>query len=298
MRKYFLFTALLVLAFVISIAGLRTGVVQAKSWGFTNADFCGTFGSQWTGSVYFPTAPFNQLNGPYAMLGRVAADGLGKMSAKFIECYNGTILRSEATGTYSVKPDGTLIMLFSYVLPGVGSFTLEVTGILFDEGRQARVTCSKIIDPPVPAGFTGMAATSTLIKQGKSWGWSDADWNGSFANRSSGVIALPAQHPLALLNGPFAMVGRVTSDGRGGFAGNTLISFNGSMSQQLVTGAYTVSPDGTLKTTVKAPQLTLIYDGILVDGGNQLYLLLTELPGVGLPAGYTGVTWTEIHSRQ
>lgn len=298
MRSYLVCAVLAALVLVAVISIIGPTVVQAKNWGFTNADFNGTYGSQWTGSVFFPTPPFSSLNGPYSLLGRVAADGRGNLSAKWIECYNGTIIPATGSGTYTVKSDGTLIMNVSYELPSVGTLSLEMTGVLFDDGRQARLMASKIIQPEVPAGFTGMTATTTLVRQGRSWGWTDGDWTGSYAARASGTIALPAQHPLAILNGPFAAIGRITVDGRGNYAGTVLTSLNGFVSEEPATGAYEVGPDGWIKLTVQGATLTLIYDGVLLDGGNQAYLLLTEVPGAGLPAGFTGITWVEIDARQ
>ncbi len=269
---------------------------NAKNWGYTNADFSGSYASQWTGTVNFAGGPLAALNGPYGLVGRVVADGNGNLAAKFIESYNGTIMRNAGTGTYGVASDGTLKMVLTYPAP-TGRITFETSGVLFDEGKQVRLIPTAITEPPLPPGYVGMAATASLTRQAKSWGWSAADLCGSYSARYSGTIMLPEGHPLALLNGPFAMVGRTTADGQGAGQATVVESFNGFVFPTATVAAYTVSEDGWVKVT-QVGEVTLVLEGVLSESGSQVYLMLTELPGAGLPANYVGATMTGIEVRQ
>lgn len=268
----------------------------AKNWGYTNADFSGSYASQWTGTVNFAGGPLAAMNGPYGLVGRVVADGNGNLTARFIESYNGVIRRNAGVGTYEVASDGTLKMVLTYPAPN-GQFTFEADGVLFDEGKQVRLIPTAITQPPLPPGYVGMAATASLTRQAKSWGWSEADFCGSYSASYSGTIALPSAHPLATLNGPFAMVGRTTPDCQGSGHATAVESFNGFVFPAETVTTYTVSEDGWVKV-IQVGEVTLVFEGALSESGGQVYLMLTELPGAGLPENYVGATMTGIEVRQ
>ncbi len=295
MRKYFLIAMFTVLALTIGISNFRGGSVQAKNWGFTNGDFSGTYGILWSGSVAYPTPPWSDLNGPYGVVALLTSDGQGNFTSKLVSCYSGKIIRGTGAGTYSVQPDGTLV-ISNTVTTAVGKTSIELTGVIFDNGKQVNLLTTKVVG--APEGFTGITATATMMKQGKAYDWSNADWAGSYAASVAGTITLPAAHPLAYLNGPLAGISRFAADGQGSYTGTFITSIGGSVSSEKGKAEFTIAPDGWLKLTFHGETLTLIYDGVIMDNGNQVFLLLTEIPGLGLPAGFTGITWTEIDSRQ
>jgi hypothetical protein len=295
--------ALVITLLSLSYISLKTPTVLAKTWGFTNADFSGVYGSQWTGSINFPALPFSALNGPYALLGRLVSDGQGAITARFIESYNGQIARNEGKGAYTVRPNGTLTMMVSYVTSALGKITFEAEGVLFDDGRQVRLQLTKWVEPALPPGFTGMVATGSLMRQAKSWGWTNADITGSYASRYTGTVSLPAQHPLSILNGPMAIVGRSAMDSEGNVKADEVLCFNGAINRLTNVATLAVNQDGTLRQVVPVDfgalgKATLVFDGVLTDMGNQVFLMLTDLLGVGLPPGYTGVVMAGIEIRQ
>jgi hypothetical protein len=136
--------------------------------GYRNADFYGSFASQWTGTSNFPVpagSPFSALNGPYCLTGRVVADGRGGLTGSVIDTYNGTQFSYSFQGTYQVSPDGTVTLFVVADLTPFGKFPLVVYGVLFDNCKQVRVT---LLGKPVtglPYSQVGGIAVGTLWKQ-------------------------------------------------------------------------------------------------------------------------------------
>jgi hypothetical protein len=282
---------------ILCCALLPQSSVFAKNWGYTNADLAGSYASQWTGTVNFPAGPMAAYNGPYALVGRLVADGNGNVTAKTITSFNGTIVRNAGAGTYTVNSDGTFKMTMTFPTSEGGRNVIQNDGVLFDEGRQIRLMLSAFLEPALPPGYVGMSTSAILTRQSKSWGWSEADFCGSYAARYTGTIALPEGHPLSLLNGAFVMVGRTTADCQGSGSGSVTESFNGVVVSSDTVSMYNVSEDGWIKVT-QVGEVTLVFEGVLSESGGQVYLMLTELPGAGLPAGYVGATMTGIETRQ
>ncbi|MGB7624145.1 MAG: hypothetical protein WBN92_17500 [Terriglobia bacterium] len=136
--------------------------------GYRDADFYGSFASQWTGTTNLPvpaSSPLSALNGPYCATGRVVADGRGGLTGSLIETYNGTQFQYSFQATYQVHPDGTLTVSGVIDLAPFGKFPLVIYGVLFDNCKQVRAT---LLGKPVtglPYFQVAGTAVGTLWKQ-------------------------------------------------------------------------------------------------------------------------------------
>lgn len=133
---------------------------------FSNRSLRGAYIAQSTGTTNFPIPPLSDLNGPSAITGRLVADGYGNMSGTAVQIRNGVLMSMEVTGTYEVEEDGT----FSTTVVGetpLGPLSVEYYGVLFDGGKQAKLTAVAVNIPGIsfPPGFVGMTATGSLVRQ-------------------------------------------------------------------------------------------------------------------------------------
>jgi hypothetical protein len=156
-------TGILILLCLAAAADLRTPSTHAKTWGFTNSDLCGSYASQLSGTVNFPAAhPWSMLNGPYALTGRVTADGLGNAEGTVYDNYNGLLIPYSWTGTYEVNRDGTVNLTATADMPGIGTLSLIMFGVLCEEGKQMRLMW---IGPTFAPGRVGATITGSWTRQ-------------------------------------------------------------------------------------------------------------------------------------
>ncbi len=157
------FGSVVVLLTVI-LAALPISSTRAKDSNFSNQDLRGAYVAQGTGTAAFPPDhPFSVLNGPMATIGRFVADGCGNISGFAVQVNNGAVGRQLFTGTYSVEADGS----FSVTMVGdtaFGTLAVEYSGVLFDEGKQAKVM-QVGIPGVLPQGLAGITYTGTFIRQ-------------------------------------------------------------------------------------------------------------------------------------
>jgi hypothetical protein len=66
---------------------------------------------------------------------------------------------------YRVSEDGTIILSFERNYPGIGPVTFEMEGILFDEGRQARMTVTGLTGAGLQDDNAGMTIVGTIVRQ-------------------------------------------------------------------------------------------------------------------------------------
>jgi hypothetical protein len=151
---------------------LKTPSTHAKGIWFSNWDLRGSWASQLSGTVVFPTSlPGSALNGPYCLTGRVEADGFGAVQGTVYENYNGLLLNYSWQGTYQVNKDGTLTL--SAVLDLGGSpYPLKMFGVICDEGKQVRLTQIGptmgdllITAPGVPPNLLGSVIVGSWVRQ-------------------------------------------------------------------------------------------------------------------------------------
>ena len=130
-----------------------------------NHNLRGVYIAQSTGTTNFPP-PLSDLNGPYAITGRMVADGHGNLSGFAIQIRNGMVMSMPFTGTYEVEEDGTVWATVTGETP-LGQLSVEYYGILFDGGKQAKVTAVAVSIPgiPFPPGFVGMTTTGSFVRQ-------------------------------------------------------------------------------------------------------------------------------------
>ncbi len=106
---------------------------------FNNHHLRGNYASQLTGTMNFPEEhPLYQFNGPYALTGRVSADGKGYAWGNVIESYNGMLVNYSWEGTYEVNPDGTVLIELIWEMGGVESL-VQMFGVLCENGKRMRL---------------------------------------------------------------------------------------------------------------------------------------------------------------
>ena len=134
-RNIILFAMALIALNCIGFLLLRTPSTRAQSRSYTESDVWGHYASQLTGSVNVPTNhPWYAFNGPYALTGKVFADGQGNAKGTVYDNYNGLILNYSWEGTYKVSKDGTLYLTAMADLGAIGKLSLDMFGVLCDEG--------------------------------------------------------------------------------------------------------------------------------------------------------------------
>jgi len=138
-------TTLLTCISLVSIAFgalmfLRVPLTNAGQRRYSNSCLWGTYASQLTGTMVFPsTSPMAFLNGPYCLTGTVDLDGQGNAQGTVYENYNGLLLNYSWTGTYQVNVDGTVKLSANINLFGQ-AFPLVMFGVICDGGKQVRLT--------------------------------------------------------------------------------------------------------------------------------------------------------------
>jgi len=164
MRRPFVLFGSAVVLLTLMLVALPTSSTRAKDSNFSNQDLRGAYVAQGTGTAAFPPAhPFSVLNGPMATTGRFVADGCGNISGFAVQVNNGAVGRQSFTGTYNVEGDGS----FSVTMIGdtaFGTLAVEYSGVLFDEGKQAKVT-EVGIPGVLPQGLAGITYIGSFIRQ-------------------------------------------------------------------------------------------------------------------------------------
>ena len=104
---------------------------------------------------------------------------------------------------------------------------------------------------------------------------SNSTLHGNYAQKGTGVITAPPDQA-----GPFANVGTLNFDGKGGLTGNLVVSQNGATSQVTETGTYTVNSDCTGTYTVQIDPFGFTSQAFFAidEGGNEVQIIATD-PG-------------------
>jgi hypothetical protein len=170
MKRWMVAVALLSCAAVmIFTLGNAIDTAHAKHWGYSNADFMGCYAVQLTGHYVFPAdSPLAALNGPFAVNGRVCADGQGRIRKTLISNFNGQVYRAEnVESSYEVRVDGTFTETFVTPFFGGAVATITYEGVLLSEGDEARMLVSgfSISGVPPRPGQVGMVIAGSLKRQ-------------------------------------------------------------------------------------------------------------------------------------
>jgi hypothetical protein len=125
------------------------------------------------------------------------------------------------------------------------------------------------------AAVTVLALAMSLTAQAQDKGCSNATLRGSYAQTGSGVITAPPDQA-----GPFANVGTLVFDGKGGLAGTLVANSNGSSSPATETGTYTVNSDCTGAYTVQIAPFGITSQAFFAidSNGDELEIIVTD-PG-------------------
>lgn len=156
----FLFAVFAVFA---ALLALPAQTVPAEKMNFSNQSLKGSYVAQSTGTWNFPLPPLSDQNGPYTLTGRLVADGYGNISGSGVQIQNGMVMPLDYIGTYEVEEDGTFLV----TVTNESQISVEYYGVLFDAGKQAKLTAVSLDIPGVdlPPGFIGMTETGSLVRQ-------------------------------------------------------------------------------------------------------------------------------------
>lgn len=128
----------------------------------------------------------------------------------------------------------------------------------------------------------------------KLWGYTNNDLWGSYHVQFHGTVNFPPDTLLAAFNGPFALNGRIVSDGQGKLKKQIVASVNGQIQRGTYDAVYDVKPDGTFTESFAFPvpqlgALVLSFDGVLTEDGKRAHLILSGIAGAPLPPNYVGM---------
>lgn len=154
------------------LLALPAQTLLAESGNYSNHSLRGAYVAQSTGTAFFPPGhPLSASNGPYAVTGKMVSDGYGNISGFSVQIRNGMLVPLQFTGTYEVEEDGTFSVTVTGENPLGQQLSVEYYGVLFDEGKQAKMTAVGIsipgvpLPPELPPNFVGMTETGSLIRQ-------------------------------------------------------------------------------------------------------------------------------------
>ena len=258
------------LAFLVSVS---VGHVLYAAPHCSNGDLKGVYGMLATGTV--AGVPVPGFNGPFARVGRVVADGKGKLAIANTASYNGIIIPESYPADYTVSPDCTVDIKPLVPLPlGPGGSLVpvpfEFIGALADNGNEAAVVLCGVGAPcfVAPPGSTIRVLLNRLDNNRD--GCTNRDLSGAFLLDLSGTVV--SGGPVV---GPFARDGRLVFDGHGGFSGHATAVFSGLAQPEDLNGLYTV--DSLCNVTINFTLGTAHkWTGTLTDRGNGADLIVAE----------------------
>jgi len=125
------------------------------------------------------------------------------------------------------------------------------------------------------AAVTALALGIAPAAQAADKGCSNLSLTGTFAYRTVGSIVAA---PLPPIIGPYAEVGAITFDGKGGLTYVLAASQNGSVGPGTATGSYTVNPDCTGTYTQATPGFTSHYFFVIAADGTEFQAICQD-PG-------------------
>lgn len=190
----------------------------------TLADYKGVY-------AFFTRGAFVQLppvaaaiQGPFAQAGTFTSDGQGNLVIESTPSFNGFIVPSSSTATYTITPE--CILTYSLILPNPLPVPSTFKAVLSGGVRQNSVM---ITDPP------GTVVVGEHVKQDLRF-CGVGDFAGAYQIDLSGAITAPRERAA-----PFQQVGRLVSDGYGKFKATAFASYGGRPAQESFEGTYDVS---------------------------------------------------------
>ena len=234
-----------------------------------NTDFSGVYGMQAVGTI----TAFPGLNGPFARVGRFAADGRGNVSVANTASYNGALVVESYSGTYRVDSDCaiSIVTTVPVLFGGVSvSVPFEFAGHLAEGGSNvSALLCG--VGAPCFVQPTGSVIRLQLTRYAERRdSCSSRSLTGAYqANLSGSVISGPTP-------GPVAQVGRLVFDGEGAFDGSTTWDYSGGIAtREPISGSYSV--DAMCNVTISYSQEGLHkWTGTITDNGDGADLIVSE----------------------
>lgn len=259
----------------------------------SNRDFNGTYSTIARGTLFFLPPVFAPLIGPVMKVALTFADGNGHVSEITYASYNGVVFpEARYFGTYSVKPDCTIVLNWMDLLPIIVGGTvvqfsplipIQFTGALADGGADVLVGISA-----VQSGPPGAVIRVHMRRQDGDSGRDD-DQNPACSERTLrggyqvdmyGDVTDTSRYPWPPLPVfAFARQGTLSFDGQGRFSGDTTASYGGlQVAQETLNGTYSVdsSCNVALRSTTTTP---FTWRGAITDGGKGAVLLVTSPQG-------------------
>jgi hypothetical protein len=190
----------------------------------TTEDYKGVY-AFYTGGAFAQLPPQAALvQGPFSQAGTFTSDGQGNVVVESTPSFNGLILPSTSTTTYTITPE--CVITYSLTLPEPLPVPSTFTGILSLGGRQNTVM---VTDPP------GTVVVGEHVKQDLRF-CGVGDFNGAYQIDIGGSITQPRERA-----GLFHRLGRLVSDGAGNFTATSFASYNGRIAQESFSGTYDVN---------------------------------------------------------
>ena len=239
-------------------------LAQARE-GCTNKDFNGTFGFFATGHVI--QSPVTTLAGPFARLGKLDADGDGRIRFASTASFNGFLIPQDFGGNYTMNSDCTFSALV--FLPDPFNLNVTFVGVLAEGGNEIR---EFFVNPP------GVLVYGTGRKTGLG-ACTDQNLSGSYLMELTGAVLDPATNTRS----PFAALGKIDADGAGKFVGKLTSNYGGlAAREEPISGTYSVKTDCIFElkyfTSVesKEPGNGVTLKGAVIDKGTGAYLMILD----------------------
>jgi hypothetical protein len=232
-------------------------------------DFIGVYGMQAVGTI----TAFPGLNGPFARVGSLIADGRGNVSVANTASYNGNLITESYSGTYRVGDDCSISMVMTVPVSLGGALVpvpFEFAGYLAEAGSNVRaVLCG--VGAPCFVQPTGSVIRLQLERYAERRNaCSSRNLAGAYQTDLSGhQVSGPAP-------GPVARVGRLEFDGAGAFDGFAISDLAGATAtREPISGSYSV--DDLCNVTIRYSQGgPHEWTGVLTNNGAGAELIVSE----------------------
>jgi hypothetical protein len=233
-------------------------------------DFNGTYGIVAHGAV---TVPGFSITGPFARAGQVVADGHGNLVFNTTASYNGFLFSEAISATYTMSADCSMTFNVEPFAPIFQNATFKA--LLSDNKRQVDFM---IADPH------GQVISAVLKKQDDK-SCNARNFSGPYVVHMTGSVVIP---PAGTLPGDFVRVGKLVSDGHGGFSAETNVNYSGLLIRaENFAGTYTVATNCTVNIQYTFGSVPYVWSGALVANGAGVDLVAATA-GLSVAGELTG----------
>ncbi len=238
----------------------------------TNAGLNGIYGMRAEGAI----VSFPGLNGPFARVGRFAADGKGHVTVSNTASYNGNLIVESYSGSYTVSSDCTVdITTVVGVSLGGGPNSLvpvpfEFAGSIADNGDSVKALLCGVGAPCFGQPTLSVIRLTLTRHDVDADQCSSRDLLGGYQLDLSGTIVNGAE------SGLFARNGRLVFDGNSAFTGTAVVDYGGATAQQeTISGTYVVDSFCNVSIDYSAGTLHK-WTGTLTNNGAGADIIVNE----------------------